>query len=460
VKHLVAASEVPEIAPALLWMNGGGTLRRSSQKVGGPAPQWVQIFPYPRYVGELDGEKKTWVTDELSQQSCVDFFNLRGNALAVDYEHLSDKEVEAPAAGRIVELRAGNALGLLARIEWTERARQQIESGEYYYDSPSFFWSRTDNRIYGLRHLALTNNPGSWNRPFITDHTAADYGIERTAQRGGAVSLQLTCAVSSHKTERRGVKSNNVLESLRATLGRKADVTARELRSDLLKLAELVPDADEKILLGDEGAETAAAGESTIAQLVGGSGDVGQRAEDVSSQSTDLSPIALALGVEATNDPRALAMAVMSLRASSVPAERVRDLEQRLANAEAKSGEERVQIEIARQRAAGKQITPAFEAELVRVAKHDLALALSSLTGLQVTSVDLATQSDAPAPTVEQLETARQRATQRTDALPVNASAALKASTSAYEQTLAIANEKGISYADANRLRLDSTRAA
>jgi hypothetical protein len=444
-------------------VEGRSELRRSSQKIGGAVPEWVQIFPYPDYVGELDGEKRTWVTDDLSQQSCVDFFALRGNALAVDYEHLSDKDVEAPAAGRIVELRAGGKAGLLARIEWTERARQQIESGEYYYDSPSFFWSRKDNRIYGLRHLALTNNPGSWNRPFITDHAAADYGIERAAQRGGAVALHLVCAVSNNKTEgRKPLGSNKVLESLRLAFGKKADITGRELRADLLKLAELVTDTDEKILLGD-GADAAAA-DSTIAQLVGGDRQTdaaGKGGADVASQSAaDLAPIALALGVERTNDPRVLAMAVMSLRASSVPADRVHDLEQRLANAEAKSGEERMQIEIARQRGAGKQITPAFEAELLRVAKHDLGLALSSLAGLQITSVDLVTQSDAPAPTAERMETARQRAAQRSDALPAGASAALRTSTSTFEQTLAIAQQKGISYAEANALRLESARAA
>jgi hypothetical protein len=40
-----------------------------------------EIFPFPSYVGEIDGERTEWVTDEISQQSCVDFFNLRGNDL-------------------------------------------------------------------------------------------------------------------------------------------------------------------------------------------------------------------------------------------------------------------------------------------------------------------------------------------------------------------------------------------
>jgi hypothetical protein len=442
--------------------------------MGGPAPQWVQIFPSPSYVGELDGEKKTWITDEVSQQSCVDYFRLRGNDLVFDYEHLSDTDGEAPAAGRIVELRAGGAAGLLARVEWTERARRQIEAGEYYYDSPSFFWSRKDDRIYGLRHVALTNNPGSWNRPYITDHSAADYGMERASQRGASRSLQLVCAVSNNKGGRRGVPSN-VLDSLRSTIGRKANVTARELRADLLKLADLVPDTDERIFLAD-GAEIAEAEANTIAHLIGreqfGAAEAAEtpkagdeagaegaaQTADVASQSADLTPIALALGVE-SSDPKSLALAVMNLKASTVSVESVRDLEKRLAEAETRTSEERIVLEVTRQRAAGKQITPAFEADLIRVAKQDLGLAMSSLAGLQVTSVDLATQSDAPAPTVERLETARQRATQRTERLPTDASAALKASTTAHEETLAIANEKGLTYPEANKLRLESRAA-
>jgi hypothetical protein len=439
--------------------------------MGGPAPEWVQIFPSPTYVGELDGEKKTWITDEISQESCVDFFNLRGNDLVVDYEHLSDKDVEAPAAGRIVELRAGGASGLLARVEWTERARAQLEAGEYYYDSPSFFWSRKDDRIYGLRHLALTNNPGSWHRPYITDHARTDFGIERTSQNKGGAPLRLLCATANNKGGREK-ELNQLLESLRFTVGRPITVTGKELRADLVKLAELVPDTEETIFL-EEGSESGGASAKRIAHLLGDeqltaaieatsqkAGADGARAERKDgSLAVDLTPIALALGIE-TTDTRELALAVMSLKASSASAERVRELEERLAVAETKSAEERIAFEIARQRKAGKQITPAFEADLIRVAKSDVALALSSLEGLQVTSIDLATQSDAPTPTADAREAARQRRDERAAALPDDASESLKASASVFAETIAIANEKGLTYPEANRLRLESLRVA
>lgn len=439
--------------------------------MGGPAPEWIQVFPYPVYVGELDGERVEWITDEISQQSCVDFFELRGNDLVIDYEHLSDKDTEAPAAGRIVELRAGGRDGLLARVEWTERARTQLQDGEYYYDSPSFFWSRKDRRIYGLRHVALTNNPASWGRPYITDHTARHYGIGRTAQARAGETLELTCAIANNKGGRELVTNSSILESFRTTLRRSSAVTGKELRADLAKIIEEIPDTDDAVF-GAADANVAVNSATTLGHVVADeqigeavtaasekSGATAVHSEQKSGSHADLTPIAVALGLESA-DPRELALAVMHLKASTVPAEELRQLEERLSAAEAKSGEERIALDIARQRSAGKQITPAFEAELLRVAKSDYELALSSLSGLQVTSIDLATQSDAPAPMVLRLEEARQRAEVITRDLPATASDALKQSASAHEQTLAIASEKGITYLEANQLRLDALRKA
>jgi phage I-like protein len=437
-----------------------GRLRRGSQRIGGHAPEWVQIFPYPTYVGEVDGERTEWITDQICQTSCVDFFELRGNDLVIDYEHLSDKDVEAPAAGRIVELKAGGEKGLLARVEWTDKARQQIESGEYFYDSPSFFWSRSDRRIYGLRHLALTNNPASWSRPYITDHAAQDFfGVERITQARGGTPLQLACAVAkTNQGGRERMALTSILERLRAALERSASVSGKELRADVASLMDAIPDTDDA-LLADGGEQGATLSGGTLAQLIGlpQSETPAASADAAASQSASLAPIALALGIE-TTDARELAVAIMSLKSNTVPAERVRELEARLAAAEERSGEERIVAEITRQRSAGKQITPAFETELLRVAKSDVGLALSSLAGLQVTSIDLATQADAPAPTVDRLETARQRAAERLAELPGIASGAQKASAAAHEETLAIASERGVTYAQANRIRLESVQ--
>lgn len=250
----------------------------------------------------------------------------------------------------------------------------------------------------------------------------------------------------------------SILERLRAALERSASVSGKELRADVASLMDAIPDTDDA-LLADGGEQGATLSGGTLAQLIGlpQSETPAASADAAASQSASLAPIALALGIE-TTDARELAVAIMSLKSNTVPAERVRELEARLAAAEERSGEERIVAEITRQRSAGKQITPAFETELLRVAKSDVGLALSSLAGLQVTSIDLATQADAPAPTVDRLETARQRAAERLAELPGIASGAQKASAAAHEETLAIASERGVTYAQANRIRLESVQ--
>src|SRR5437016_5554849 len=135
--------------------------RQSAQKMGGEPPTWIQIFPYPTYVCTIDGAKTTLITDEISQRAIVGYFEEKGNAATIDYEHASTTEgvFYAPAGGRIPRLVAGGKLGLLGQAEWNEDGLRDLASGRYYYDSPTFWWSPDDMRIYIFDSLALTNRP-------------------------------------------------------------------------------------------------------------------------------------------------------------------------------------------------------------------------------------------------------------------------------------------------------------
>ena len=44
-------------------------------------------------------------------------------------------------------------------VEWTERATQMIEGGEYRYISPVFAYDKKTGKVKWLLHAALTNNP-------------------------------------------------------------------------------------------------------------------------------------------------------------------------------------------------------------------------------------------------------------------------------------------------------------
>ncbi len=94
------------------------------------------------------------------------WFDQMGRKLAIDYEHQSlDRRAARadglrPAAGWIgsLELRED---GLWAtQVEWTERARELLRSGEYRYFSPVIYWTDEDcSDIAALGPVALTNDP-------------------------------------------------------------------------------------------------------------------------------------------------------------------------------------------------------------------------------------------------------------------------------------------------------------
>ncbi|MCO6436539.1 MAG: hypothetical protein J5J06_05580 [Phycisphaerae bacterium] len=87
-----------------------------------------------------------------------------------DYEHqslgrldededFSSPDGTAPAAGWIHALRYETGRGLMARVEWNERARTLIRDGEYRYVSPVTVVRKSDRRVVGILSAALTNTP-------------------------------------------------------------------------------------------------------------------------------------------------------------------------------------------------------------------------------------------------------------------------------------------------------------
>lgn len=83
--------------------------------------------------------------------------------LVIDYEHQTlNKEKNgqpAPAAGWIHALQWIEGKGLHALAELTEKAKEQIKSGEYRYFSPVIQYSRKTGEVTKLLMGALTNNP-------------------------------------------------------------------------------------------------------------------------------------------------------------------------------------------------------------------------------------------------------------------------------------------------------------
>jgi phage I-like protein len=143
----------------------------------------VQIFPAGNFTAR-DGrptEIACWVIDKDIAQRLLSLLRDRQTDMVFDYEHqtiFSEQNGQpAPAAGwakcDAFEWRND---GLYAtKIEWTDKAKEFIKSGEYRYISPVFSYDRKTGEVLALHHVALTNFPAIDGMDALTAIAAARF---------------------------------------------------------------------------------------------------------------------------------------------------------------------------------------------------------------------------------------------------------------------------------------------
>lgn len=136
---------------------------KASIDIAKDAP-WQKIGVTGKWDGHLNG---TFEMNQTIFEQMVANYERSGIDVVVDYEHQTLWGGEAPASGWIlkdpISLKAENG-ELFAQIEWTDRAKAMIMSGEYRYMSPVFApntLAQTDGANIGwtLHSVALTNKP-------------------------------------------------------------------------------------------------------------------------------------------------------------------------------------------------------------------------------------------------------------------------------------------------------------
>lgn len=124
------------------------------------APEWIELIPAGPMVKGRDGRE--WKFGSYEMFHVLNRFQTFDLDVVIDREHATEiKGVageEAPAAGWIKELEDRNG-ALWGRVEWTPRARTQIENREYRYLSPVFSHTKSDRAIRVLESVGLTNKP-------------------------------------------------------------------------------------------------------------------------------------------------------------------------------------------------------------------------------------------------------------------------------------------------------------
>lgn len=125
---------------------------------------WQKIGVTGKWDGHSGG---TFEMNQTIFEQMVANYEQAGIDIVVDYEHQTLWGSAAPAAGWInkmpISLKAENG-ELLAKIDWTDKAKEHILAREYRYLSPVFApntLSQTDASNIGwtLHSVALTNKP-------------------------------------------------------------------------------------------------------------------------------------------------------------------------------------------------------------------------------------------------------------------------------------------------------------
>lgn len=142
---------------------------RAADGAGGP-PSEFEILPFP--IWKLTDI--TLITDELSQQRCVENFRAMETKLVIDYEHQTMTGDRAPAAGWIREVVAAGQRGLRARnVEWTPQGAEYLRNREYDYQSPVILYERDTLRVIAVHSVALTNTPRTVGQTPLSEQIAA-----------------------------------------------------------------------------------------------------------------------------------------------------------------------------------------------------------------------------------------------------------------------------------------------
>ena len=143
----------------------------------GPVPTEVMIVPW----GEVESANGCFTVDEESASLVVQAFEEHGCDLPIDYEHqtlggpYTSPTGQAPAAGWIKRVHARPGEGLLAEVQWTDPAIEQLEAKQYRYLSPVAIIRKSDRKLVALHSVALTNKPAiTGMQPIVNRDVSAD----------------------------------------------------------------------------------------------------------------------------------------------------------------------------------------------------------------------------------------------------------------------------------------------
>lgn len=236
-------------------------------------PEEIKILP----LGHVHTQKGDFDVDEESVEMIQEQFKKRKLDLVIDYEHQTLKDVQAPAGGWIEDIYKGED-AVVAKVKWTDRAKEYLANREYRYLSPVVLVRKRDRKATAIHSAALTNTP------------AID----------GMFALVNSVDIEDYEEN----KEDNTmdLKKLAAALGLPEDATQEDIEKAIAAAQEALKQNKEKE--GQEEAEKADSGEK-------------ESGKDSSSEVVANSVILSLLGLDADAKTEDVATAIMTLKAGA-----------------------------------------------------------------------------------------------------------------------------------------------
>lgn len=149
----------------------------------------VQLLPAGDFAARdgRPGPGRKWKLGDADGQRLAQALNSRKTPLVIDYEHQTlNAETNgqpAPAAGWATQFEWRAGQGLFATdVQWTARAKQMIDAGEYRFISPVFLSRKSDDSIVEVWHAALVNFPALDGMAAVADRIAARFAAADPSQ--------------------------------------------------------------------------------------------------------------------------------------------------------------------------------------------------------------------------------------------------------------------------------------
>lgn len=237
-------------------------------------PEEIKILP----LGHVHTQKGDFDVDDESVSLIRKQFQSRRLDLVIDYEHQTLKDVQAPAGGWISDIYKGED-AVIAKVKWTNRAKEYLKNREYRYLSPVVIVRKKDRKATAIHSAGLTNTP------------AID----------GMFALVNSVDIEDYEENKEDKTMD--LKKLAAALGLPEDATQEDIEKAIATAQEALKQNKEKE--GQEKTEEPASGEKED----GKSGS----SEEVVANSVILS----LLGLDADAKTEDVATAIMTLKAGA-----------------------------------------------------------------------------------------------------------------------------------------------